>query len=199
LSPKGAGLYVSIVLRPEIPLIRWPLLTFLAAVAVNEALEKACGLETDIKWPNDILSSERKLCGILSEAIETDEGRAAITGIGINLTAEAFPKELASVAISVEEATNHKPDRDDVLAALIDAIFSRYEILHEPDGTAMTLAAWNRASSYGEGKRVKVVNGEEVIQGITRGLEDDGALRIETEHEGVRIIRAGDVVSLRSS
>ena len=199
LSPKGAGLYLSIVLRPEIPLIQWPLLTFMAAVAVNDALLKACGLQTDIKWPNDILSGERKLCGILSEAIETDEGRAAVTGIGINLTAEAFPKKLTAVAISVEEAINRKPDRDDVLAALLEALVDRYSTLHEPDGPAQTLAAWRQRSSYCQGKLVKVVNGEEVIQGLTCGLEDDGALRVETETEGVRIIRAGDVASLRSS
>ncbi len=199
LSPKGAGLYLSIVLRPEIPPIHWPLLTFMSAVAVNESLERACGLQTDIKWPNDILSSERKLCGILSEAIETDEGRAAVTGIGINLTTAAFPSELAAVAISLEEATNRKPDRDVVLAALLEALVSGYATLHEPDGPARTLAAWNERSSYGEGKPVKIVNGEEVIQGITRGLEDDGALRVETETEGLRIIRAGDVARLRSS
>jgi BirA family transcriptional regulator, biotin operon repressor / biotin---[acetyl-CoA-carboxylase] ligase len=199
ISPKGAGLYLSIVLRPEIPLIQWPLLTFMAAVAVNDALLKACRLQTEIKWPNDILSNERKLCGILSEAIETDEGRAAVTGIGINLTAEAFPAELAGVAISVEEATHRKPDPEVILAALLDALVSRYSTLHQIDGPAKTLQAWTGRSSYGEGKRVKIVNGEEVVQGITRGLEEDGALRVETDTDGIRIIRAGDVVSLRSS
>ena len=199
LSPKGAGLYLSLVLRPEIPLIHWPLLTFMAAVAVNEALVNACGLQTDIKWPNDILSSERKLCGILAEAIETDEGRAAVTGIGINLTAAAFPDELAAAAISLEEATRRKPDRDFLLAVLFEALVDRYALLHEPDGPARILAAWSERSSYGEGKRVRIVNGDEVVQGVTRGVEDDGALRVATETEGIRIIRAGDVASLRSS
>src|SRR5262245_60447148 len=136
LSPKGAGLYLSIVLRPEIPLIQWPLLTFMAAVVVNDALLKACALQTDIKWPNDILSGERKLCGILSEAIETDEGRAAVTGIGINLTAEAFPDDLAAAAISLEEATRRKPDRDFLLAVLFEALLDQTALFTEPDRPA---------------------------------------------------------------
>src|SRR6266576_3119890 len=95
LSPKGAGLYCSTLLRPIIPLDQWPLLTFMAALAVSDALRNACDLETDIKWPNDLLSGERKICGILAEAIDTDKGRAVVVGIGVNLTKEAFPPQLA--------------------------------------------------------------------------------------------------------
>src|SRR5919107_2486598 len=83
-SPKGAGLYFSILLRPTIPQNYWPLITFMAAIAVGDALREAAGVETDIKWPNDLLSGERKICGILAEGIETPNGRAVIVGIGTN-------------------------------------------------------------------------------------------------------------------
>src|SRR5438477_10508359 len=63
-SPKDAGLYLSIVLRPKIEPIGWPLLTLMTAVAVSESLMKSCGLRTDIKWPNDVCANDRKLCGI---------------------------------------------------------------------------------------------------------------------------------------
>jgi len=92
LSPKGAGLYFSALLRPSMPINQWSLLTFMAALAVSDALRDACELKTDIKWPNDLLAGERKICGILAEAIETDKGRAVVVGIGINLTTEAFPR-----------------------------------------------------------------------------------------------------------
>src|SRR5437660_12347301 len=85
-SPKDAGLYFSIVLRPKLPMNLWPLLPLMAALAVSDALMKSCGLRADIKWPNDILANDRKLCGILAETIETTNGPAAIIGIGINLT-----------------------------------------------------------------------------------------------------------------
>src|SRR5262245_25271114 len=69
-SPKGAGLYFSIVLRPEGEARIWPLITFVAALAVHDALLQCCGLQTDIKWPNDVLANDRKLCGILAETWE---------------------------------------------------------------------------------------------------------------------------------
>src|SRR6266851_2526497 len=102
VSPAGAGLYFSIVLRPRIDASLWSLIPLMAALAVHDALMQACKVETDIKWPNDILFAEKKLCGILAETIDTDGGRAAIVGIGINLTAEAFPAALREVAISVD-------------------------------------------------------------------------------------------------
>src|SRR5437867_125639 len=84
-SPKDAGLYFSIVLRPTLEVNAWPLITLMAALAGSDALMKACGLRADIKWPNDLCVNERKLCGILAEAVETEVGQAAIVGIGINL------------------------------------------------------------------------------------------------------------------
>src|SRR5256885_8208376 len=99
-SPKDAGLYFSIVLRPALEMNLWPLLPLMSALAVSDALMKSCELSTDIKWPNDILASDRKLCGILAETVEAESGSAAIVGIGINLTVEGAPKELRSTATS---------------------------------------------------------------------------------------------------
>ena len=196
-SPKGAGLYFSILLRPTIAQDRWPLITFMASLAVGDALHDGAGVTTDIKWPNDLLSGERKICGILAEAVETPAGRAVIVGIGINLTADAYPRELAEVATSVAEAAGRQPERETILAALQNALARWYSLLHEPDGLAKIVAAWASRSSYVNGKLVTVANGDEVWQGITCGIEDDGALRLETETDGIRLVRAGDV-SIRS-
>src|ERR1044072_7434148 len=100
-SPKGAGLYFSILLRPKIASNYWPLITMMAAVAVYDALGEACRLQAEIKWATDVLSGERKICGILAESSETPAGRAVIVGIGINLTENAYPAELSDVATSV--------------------------------------------------------------------------------------------------
>jgi BirA family transcriptional regulator, biotin operon repressor / biotin---[acetyl-CoA-carboxylase] ligase len=198
VSPKGAGLYFSILFRPRIPQERWPLITFMAALAVNDALWEACQLQTDIKWPNDLLASERKICGILAEVIDTEMGRAVVLGIGINLTREAFPEELARAAISVAEATGRKVERESVLAALTQALSRWYALIHEVDGPERVLAAWSSRSSYSEGMNVSVNNGEEILIGVTRGLEADGALRVETASGEISIVRAGDV-SVRMS
>ena len=199
LSPKGAGIYFSILLRPLIPLDQWPLITFVAALAVSDALRVACDLETDIKWPNDLLAGERKICGILAESIETPQGRGVVVGIGINLTKEAFPADLTNLAISVEEATNRHPEKESILAALVQAMADWYSALQETGGPGKIIKAWAARSSYAEGKWVRVINGGDVISGITRGVESDGALRVETSSAGMRIIRTGDVTSVRSA
>lgn len=195
-SPKGAGLYFSILLRPAVPQNYWPLITFMAALAAGDALREASGVATDIKWPNDLLSGERKICGILAEAIDTPAGRAVILGIGINLTQNAFPPELATVATSVSEAIGRSPDREQILAALLDALSRWYSLLEEP---AQIVDAWTTRSSYAIGKLVQVSNGDDVWQGTTCGIEPDGALRLRTPSGEIKLVRAGDVYSIRSS
>ena len=195
-SPQGAGLYFSILLRPAIPQNHWPLITLMAALAVGDALREAAGVRTDIKWPNDLLSGERKICGILAEAIDTPLGRAVILGIGINLTENAYPPEIANVATSVSEAAGMEADREQILAALLDALSRWYSQLEEP---GQIIDAWSNRSSYAIGKLVQVSNGDDVWQGTTCGVEPDGALRLRTSSGEIKLVRAGDVYSVRSS
>ena len=197
ISPADAGLYCSILLRPRIELSAWPLLTLMTAVAVHDALMDTCALRTDIKWPNDIYARDRKLCGILAETVETaGASRACVIGIGVNLSDRAFPEELREAAISVEALTGKALDAENLLEALLRAVALRYETLEGTNGIALTLRAWTERSSYAEGKRVRVTLGGEMLEGTTRGLEPDGALRVET-NEGIKIIRAGDVTTIR--
>ncbi|MFN2529755.1 MAG: biotin--[acetyl-CoA-carboxylase] ligase [Pyrinomonadaceae bacterium] len=198
-SPKGAGLYFTILLRPTISLERWPLLTFMAAVAVNDALKETCALETRIKWPNDILAGERKICGILAEATDTPQGRAAVVGIGINLTSEAFPGELAHTATSVAEASGRNPRRNHLLDVLIEAIDRWYAVLQNEGGPDMLIQQWMQRSDYAYGKHVRVNSEGQVVEGITAGLESDGALRVESEDGLINVVRAGDVVNVHRS
>ncbi|MDQ1610227.1 MAG: BirA family transcriptional regulator [Pyrinomonadaceae bacterium] len=196
-SPPDAGLYFSIVLRPRLKLEAWPLLTLAAALAVRDALAEACRLETDIKWPNDILAGGRKLCGILAETVETATGRACVLGIGINLSERAYPEELRERATSVEAATGAPVDLEDVLAALVRCLARRYAQLHAHAGEASIVLDWSANSTYAEGKRVRVHAATEVFDGTTRGLEPDGALRVQTAGD-LKIVRAGDVHALRA-
>lgn len=168
----------------------------MAALAVGDALREGAGVQTDIKWPNDLLSGERKICGILAEAIETPLGRAVIVGIGINLTENAYPPELAKVATSVSEAMGGAPDREQILAALLNALTRWYPRLAEP---AQIVDVWSNRSSYAIGKLVQVSNGDDVWQGTTCGVEPDGALRLRTSSGEIKLVRAGDVYSVRSS
>ena len=198
-SPKDAGLYFSVVLRPQLDLNAWPLITLTTALTVSDALMKACGLRTDIKWPNDICVGERKLCGILAETVETNRGNAAIVGIGINLNADGLPEPLRDQATSVETVTGRRIDSDHVLRELVPALVERYDLLQSPEGREHTIREWCANSSYAIGRQVLVSLSDETFEGTTRGLESDGALRVETSCGKIRIVRAGDVTALRAT
>jgi BirA family biotin operon repressor/biotin-[acetyl-CoA-carboxylase] ligase len=197
-SPRDAGLYLSLLLRPAMETSAWPLLTMMTALAVSEALMKSCGLRTDIKWPNDVCVNDRKLCGILAETIESPAGPAAIIGIGINLTADALPAMLRESAISIEEATGSSANSEHLLRDLLKAIGERYEVMKAPGGVEHTIREWCAASSYAFGRRVRVARTHDSFDGITRGLASDGALRVETDTGRMEMVRAGDVTTLRS-
>lgn len=198
-SPKDAGLYCSLVLRPQLKINAWPLVTLMAALAVSDALMKVCGLRADIKWPNDLCVDARKLCGILAETVETEVGHAAILGIGINLKADSLPATVSDLATSVEATTGRKPDSERILAELIKAIGERYELLQTPRGDEHTIREWCANSSYAVGRQVRVALGNDTFEGTTRGLESDGALRVETAGGKMKLVRAGDVTALRAT
>ena len=169
----------------------------MAAIAVHDALLKACALQTDIKWPNDILVNGRKLCGILAETIDTD--RAVILGIGINLTNAAFPPELRDTATSVDAASGKSVSVEGLLQALITSLEWHYQILQSPNGVEETIQKWSERSSYAEGKKIVVSNGNEIVEGTTCGLESDGALRLETADGEIKIVGAGGVNAGRTT
>ncbi len=175
------------------------LITLAAALAVSDALRKAGSVRVDIKWPNDICVDGRKLCGILVETVETQTGAAAIVGVGINLTSKSLRTDLPAAATSVEDVSRTAPDRELVLQELVKAIIERYDFLYRQQGAEHTIREWCANSSYAFDRRVGVTLLQETFEGTTRGLESDGALRVETNDGKIRIVRAGDVTALRAT
>lgn len=197
VSPKNAGLYCSVLLRPAFEQSGWTLVPLMAAIAVHEALQRACDVVGDIKWPNDILIAGKKVCGILAETVETPSGRALVLGIGINLNNDAFPAELAT-ATSIEAETGTKPNSELILHELLGGITRHYAQLSDAGGKNEIVSEWCARSSYCNNKHVRVTEGCKSFTGTTRGIEPDGALRVETETGEMRIVRAADVSTLRS-
>lgn len=198
LSPKGAGLYFSMVLRPALPQSSWPLLTLMAAVAVHDALLEGCGLQTDIKWPNDIVAGEKKLCGILAETVDAAGGNALVLGIGINLTEHSFPPELEGVATSIQGISEGPVDYELILQTLVKNLSAWYgEFQMKPAGNLAE--EWCARSSYCKGKRVTVADGNGTFEGTTKGLESDGGLVVELDNGDQKVIRAADISSVRSA
>jgi len=198
VSGKDSGLYFSVVLRPAIEQWAMPLITLMAGVAVHDTLLEF-GLKPDIKWVNDVLVGEKKISGILSELIETRGGPAVIVGIGINLGTSALADEIANIATSIGSETHKIVEPEDVAKVLTRHLSHFYEILNRPDGPAEIIRQWRERSTYFQGKHVSVTLENEMLNGTTDGLEDNGALRLKTADGGIRIIQAGDVQRLRES
>ncbi len=197
VSGKDAGLYFSIVLRPKIDMRFLPLVTLMTGVAVYDALEEL-GLKPDIKWVNDILIGDKKICGILAETVETKTGLAVIVGIGINLTSQNFPDEIADTATSIADlSVPGAVVTRDIETTLTKYLSYWYSILCGENGRVKILDEWQRRSSYFSGKSVRVTLESEIFDGITNGLEENGALRIKTADGSVKIVQAGDVERLR--
>jgi BirA family biotin operon repressor/biotin-[acetyl-CoA-carboxylase] ligase len=192
-----AGLYLSIVLRPRIEQRLLPLITLLAGVAVHDALAEL-GLKPDIKWVNDLLVNEKKIAGILAEAIETERGIVVILGIGINLTAANFPVDIAGSATSIEAETGHNIAADALTRSVIRHLIDKYDDLHLEFGPERIIEHWRRRSTYFTDKRVRVTLDGRSFDGTTEGLEDNGALRVRTINGSVKVVQAGDVERLRT-
>ena len=190
ISKKGAGVYMSLILRPRCEARDLPLIPLIAAIAVHQILLYVLTIGGDIKWPNDILVDEKKIAGILCEAVDTPSGLAVIVGIGINMTACS-----AENATSIEEESD-TPTRRDYLVLMIGTQIEKRLPLLGSDNTAI-LEEWSRRSSYAVGKEVSVVLGNEIFTGSTRGLEENGALRVRVADGSIRVVQAGDVTRLR--
>jgi len=199
VSPPDAGLYFSVVLKPRIEPQYLPLITLMSGVAVHDALSEL-GLKTDIKWVNDVLVGEKKICGILAETAETAQGVAVVVGIGINLTSSNFPPEIADTATSIEESIGESARIKvaDVESLLVRFLGHWYSVLNAQGGTGEILNAWRERSSYFSNKSVRITLGNESINGVTDGLEPNGALRVRLADGSVRIVHAGDVERLRA-
>jgi BirA family biotin operon repressor/biotin-[acetyl-CoA-carboxylase] ligase len=214
VSEKDAGLYFSIVLRPKIETQYLPLITLMTGVAVHDTLAEF-GIASDVKWVNDLHVKGKKICGILAETTETPKGLAVIVGIGVNLTSSNFPPEIADTATSIEEL--HKPAReqgrnlqldsraltDGRASALTESLTKYityfYTILKSADGPANIIDEWRKRSTYFSGKPVRVVLENESLEGITDGLEPNGALRVKRNDDTLVIVQAGDVEQLRAT
>jgi BirA family biotin operon repressor/biotin-[acetyl-CoA-carboxylase] ligase len=183
-SERGAGLYVSIVLRLAIPPDSVPVLSLALGLATAEAIASSTGLACDLRWPNDVLAGEKKCAGILVET----EGPAFIAGIGINVNQSAFPDDIAALATSLRLASGHHHSRDQILTSLLESVERLTGILVD-QGREAIVEAFSRASSYVQGKRVVV----DTMEGVTDGLDPGGFLYLRRPDGARTLILAGGV------
>jgi BirA family biotin operon repressor/biotin-[acetyl-CoA-carboxylase] ligase len=200
-SEPSTGIYVSMILRPQIAPADALLLSLIAGIAAHNATSEVTGMLPDIRWPNDLLMSDKKFCGILTEMnAEVTRVRYAVVGIGINVNQRGFPAELADIATSLQLVAGQPWSRVALAAALLKSLDSEYRQLVSRNIAEARRAIFERfqqRSSYARGKRVHVQeNGG--YDGITAGLDDRGFLQVETD-AGMRTVLSGDVRTAETS
>jgi BirA family biotin operon repressor/biotin-[acetyl-CoA-carboxylase] ligase len=195
-SEPSAGLYISILLRPQMTPADGLWLSLATGLAVQKAIENVTGLIADIRWPNDLLFGSRKVGGILTEMnAEATRVRYAVIGIGINVNHRQFPPELRELATSLRLETDRVPLRHDLLLAILETLIHEVDPLMQPGSFAHACAGiLNRIeqkSSWIRGKQVFVEEAEGYT-GVTAGLDGNGFLRVQTAN-GVRTVLSGGV------
>lgn len=194
-SPKGKGLYLSVLLRPQLQPEQLLPVTALAGVAVCDAVERICGVRPGLKWPNDPVLGNRKLCGILTELVtDASGGPCVVLGIGINLsqTVSDFSPEVAELAISLLLALGREVSCAALAAAVIEELDRLYAALLAGD-LAAYLAAYRR-DCVNLGKAIQLIHPDgSREQAEALDVDDAFGLVVRGADGQIRTVRSGEV------
>jgi len=196
ISPRG-NLYISVILRPAVPISKAPLITLMGAVAVASGIRNHCGVQAGIKWPNDILLSGKKVSGLLTEmSAEPDRIRHIVLGIGVNVNmdSKALPPDVRKISTTLAAATGTHVDRTVFLRTLLGELDHWYHRFLHND--AEVLAAWKELNVT-LGHRVAVSGGGAKLEGLARGVDDEGRLILKLDDGTLRQVAAGDVTIMK--
>lgn len=197
-SPPEKNIYMSILLKPQIEPLEVTLITILSAVACATAIRKTAGLKVTIKWPNDLIVSDKKIGGILTELKLKDKRIThAVVGIGINVNSgrDQLPEDIRETATSVIIEKGSTVSREEIIPETLNEIGRWYAILKD-GGKHMLLEEWKRLSST-LGKKVNVVIGNRRLFGFAESIDGEGRLILRLESGEVEKIHSGDLTVLR--
>lgn len=195
-SPAGTGIWMSLILRPHLPMAQAPQLTLVTAVAVSLALTELTGEKAGIKWPNDILFGDRKCCGILLEMnMESEEIKYVIVGIGMNVNQKQgdFPEELQTKAASLFTICGKQFKRAEVIQRILEQFEFLYDRYLEEGGFAPVRNEWKR-QSITLGKQVFAQTPRGNLSGIAIDIDEMGALIIQNEDGVLQKIYSADIL-----
>lgn len=205
-SRRGDGLYVSILVTPELPLDRALWLSLATGLAAQQAILAITGIRIDLRWPNDLLCGSRKLGGILVESSVANAPSAApaglryaVLGVGINVHHGSFPPEIASLATSLQREGAQTVSRQTLLIAFLRTLDRELDELDREyaglGASASLLTRFAEASSWVQGKRVRVPE-EGGYTGLTAGLDARGFLLVDDDDGTRRTVLSGGVREL---
>jgi BirA family transcriptional regulator, biotin operon repressor / biotin---[acetyl-CoA-carboxylase] ligase len=198
VSPPGVNIYLSILLRPRIEPDQATLITLLSGIACTHALRKATGITITVKWPNDLIASDRKLGGILTEMkiIGKKIVRTVIgAGINVNMDADDFPDYIRSTATSVKNETGESVMREPIISEILNEMDQWYKIL-QAGQTKEIISEWQRLAST-LGRQVLVTTGQETYAGSAEAIDDNGMLLIRLPSGELKRTSSGDLTFLK--
>lgn len=191
-SEKKAGIYMSMLLRPEIATDKASMLTLVAALAVERAIAETLDCQPMIKWPNDIVLNKKKICGILTEMVlKRTEIDYVVIGIGINVNNKNFPEEIVQTASSLSLELGNEIDRE----MLISEVWKRFSVYYEnflQVGDLSGIKAEYEHALINKDEKVKVLDPLGEYMGIAKGITNIGELIVDTEEE-IRYVSGGEV------
>jgi BirA family biotin operon repressor/biotin-[acetyl-CoA-carboxylase] ligase len=190
-SPRGTSVSMSILLEPKVAPEKISMVTLVMGMAAADGIRKVSGINTEIKWPNDVVYRGRKLCGILTE---TGPGlEYLVVGIGINVNVESFPEELDDRATSIRLETGKLFPREDVTAAVLK-YFRKYYGIFVGDGDLRGLTERYQAMLANKDKKVRVLDARAPFGGTALGIDKEGRLLVKRDDDGqVAEVFAGEV------
>ena len=193
-SEPRDGIYCSVLLRPRLGPAEVIILSLAAGLAVADAVQEVTGLRGDLRWPNDVMLGAKKFCGILTELnAEVTRVRYVVVGIGMNVNHAEFPAELEGIATSLAMEAGQRFSRVALVAALLRRLDRERAALDDGAGVAREsiLRRFEEHSSYCRDAAV-VVEEDGGYEGVTRGLDERGFLRVESA-QGMRTVLSGGV------
>lgn len=192
-TPKGSSIAMSLILKPRLEAEYASMLTLVQAMAVAKAIEENCGLTAQIKWPNDILINEKKVCGILTEMnMEGSKISSIIIGTGINVNQECFPEEISEIATSLKKETGKIQSRENLVKRICEWFENYFELFLESKDLSGILDEYN-LRLISAGRMVKVLDPKEEFTGEACVINALGELLVKKESGEVVKVYAGEV------
>lgn len=192
-SPAGVGIWMSMLLRPQIDPLAASMLTLVMALAAKKGIEISTGLKSEIKWPNDLVLNKKKICGILTEmSTELMEIQYVIPGIGINVNQKDFPDDIKATATSLYIESGKIQKRSEIIAALMEAFEGYYDTFIKTQDMSGLIEEYN-ANLVNLGNEVCVLDPAGEFRGVSEGINKEGALLVRLADGTLKEIISGEV------
>lgn len=193
VSPRFTDIYMTLIIKPQIPPSCASMMTLLAAMAVTAGIKEVTGLDAEIKWPNDVVYDGKKICGILTEmSSEPDCIHYVVIGIGINVNSAEIAEEISQTATSLRIATGSSVSRSSLIAAVIRSLEVYYQKFLDREDLSLLMDEYN-SKLVNLGREVKVLASSGDYTAVSKGIDSLGELLVELEDGTLQKVVSGEV------